>query len=55
MLDHIETLATLADTQFHRTQSSVSKRISALEREVGRKLVEAQGAVCANTRRPAPA
>lgn len=55
MLDHIETLATLADTQLHRPQSSFSKRISALEREVGRKLVEAQGAVCANTRRSAPA
>lgn len=51
MLDHIDTLATLADagtmtraaTRLRLTQSSVSKRIAALEREVGRKLVEAQG------------
>ncbi len=51
MLDHIETLATLADvgtmtraaTYLRLTQSSVSKRIAALEREVGRKLIEPQG------------
>lgn len=51
MLDHIDTLATLADagtmtraaTRLRLSQSSVSKRIAALEREVGRKLVEAQG------------
>jgi len=51
MLDYIDTLATLAEagtmtraaTRLRLTQSSVSKRIAALEREVGRKLVEAQG------------
>ena len=51
MFDQIETLSTLAATgtmtrtatQLRITQSTVSKRIAALEREVGQPLTEAHG------------
>jgi DNA-binding transcriptional LysR family regulator len=51
VLDHLETLAALAQagtmtraaTRLRLTQSAVSKRIAALERETGHQLVEPQG------------
>jgi DNA-binding transcriptional LysR family regulator len=51
MLEHIETLVTLAEqgtmtrtaTRLRMTQSAVSKRLAALERELGTKLLEPSG------------